>query len=188
MKIKMRLLSDMIFGSGLTLPGGDDLFVQTDEYGFPFYKGSTFKGVFREALEQYLAWTDPDNADRLLETLLGSAGDDQIINPRKMIFSDFVLSENVRSVVLDEGISPEVVREVFTNVRTFTKVKDEGTVADGSLRTAHCVNRDLWFYSEIGCAAEDEALVENVLGTVKWIGTMRNRGFGNVLIEREEER
>ena len=95
---------------------------------------------------------------------------------------------NVRGAVLDEGLSQVAVRELFTNSRTFTKVQDEGTVADGSLRTAHCINKNLWFYSEIACAAEDEELIEDVLGTIKWIGTMRNRGFGNVLIEREEER
>ena len=191
MKIKMCLLSDMIFGSGLSLPGGVDILIQTDEHGFPFYKGSTFKGVFREALEQYLAWTDPDDkkkSEKTLKTLLGIGGDKQINNPRKLIFSDFVLSMNVRGAVLDEGLSQVAVRELFTNSRTFTKVQDEGTVADGSLRTAHCINKNLWFYSEIACAAEDEELIEDVLGTIKWIGTMRNRGFGNVLIEREEER
>ena len=34
-------------------------------------------------------------------------------------------------------------------------------------------------------AAEDEDLVEAVLPFVKWIGTLRNRGFGNVRIEIE---
>lgn len=57
MRIRMQLLSDAIFGNGMSVPGGEDLSVLTDEYGFPYYKGGTFKGVFREALEQYLFWT-----------------------------------------------------------------------------------------------------------------------------------
>ena len=54
MKIKMELKSDGIFGNGITIPGGEDLSVQCDTYGFPYYKGSTFKGIFREELFRYL--------------------------------------------------------------------------------------------------------------------------------------
>ena len=50
MKIKMELLSDAIFGNGMSVPGGEDISVLRDMYGFPYYKGSTFKGVFREEL------------------------------------------------------------------------------------------------------------------------------------------
>ena len=58
MKIKMQLLSDVIFGSGVSVPGGEDISVLCDKDGFPYYKGSTFKGVFREELERYLQWTE----------------------------------------------------------------------------------------------------------------------------------
>ena len=47
-KIKMTLLSDTIFGNGVSIPGGEDISVLTDENGFPYYKGSSLKGVFRE--------------------------------------------------------------------------------------------------------------------------------------------
>ena len=57
MKIKMELISDAIFGNGASIPGGEDIAVLSDEYGFPYYKGGTFKGVFREELNRYLSWT-----------------------------------------------------------------------------------------------------------------------------------
>ena len=47
MKIKMELLSDTILGNGMSIPGAEDISVLHDEYGFPYYKGSTFKGVLR---------------------------------------------------------------------------------------------------------------------------------------------
>ena len=56
MKIKMELNSDGLFGNGISIPGGEDLSVQCDTYGFPYYKGSTFKGIFREELFRYLKW------------------------------------------------------------------------------------------------------------------------------------
>ena len=52
MKIKMELISDAIFGNGASIPGGEDIAVLSDEYGFPYYKGGTFKGVFREELNR----------------------------------------------------------------------------------------------------------------------------------------
>ena len=48
MKIRMELLSDAIFGNGMSIPGGEDISVLKDAQGFPYFKGSTFKGVFRE--------------------------------------------------------------------------------------------------------------------------------------------
>ena len=48
MKIKMELLSDAIFGNGMSVPGGEDISVLRDMYGFPYYKGSTFKEYFEK--------------------------------------------------------------------------------------------------------------------------------------------
>ena len=38
MKIKMQLISDAIFGSGISVPGGEDISVLCDKDGFPFTK------------------------------------------------------------------------------------------------------------------------------------------------------
>ena len=54
--LRMTLLSDTIFGNGMSVPGEEDIAVLTDAQGFPYYKGSTFKGVFREEMGRYLEW------------------------------------------------------------------------------------------------------------------------------------
>ena len=56
MKIMMRLVSDAVFGNGNSVPGGEDIAVLHDSHGFPKYKGSTFKGIFREELINLLLW------------------------------------------------------------------------------------------------------------------------------------
>ena len=58
MEVKMELLSDAIFGSGFSVPGGEDIAVCRDENGYPFLKGSTLKGLLRESLENIAAWTE----------------------------------------------------------------------------------------------------------------------------------
>ena len=76
------------------------------------------------------------------------------------------------------------VRDALTNVRTFTAMDEGGMVKQGSLRMARCVNKGLVLYSTVDVARkEQEETVKEVLGMIKWIGTMRNRGFGKVLIE-----
>ena len=41
MKVKMKLLSDTIFGNGQSIPGAEDIAVLHDRYGFPYYKGAS---------------------------------------------------------------------------------------------------------------------------------------------------
>ena len=186
MNIKMTLLSDAIFGNGVSVPGEEDISVLLDDHGFPFYRGSTFKGVFREELTGYLIYTgkNESDAEKEVSRLLGRSGSDDAKN--RLVFSDLLLSSYVRKEVIKEiGEDKKAeVRDAFTNIRTFTAIDQNGMVRDGSLRMARCVNKGLVFYGSIsGIDPDDENIVKDTLGMIKWIGTMRNRGFGKVRIE-----
>lgn len=186
MKIRMQLMSDAVFGNGESIPGGEDISILSDENGFPYYKGGTFKGIFREEMGNYLAWTMPEKKESTvkaeMERLLGTGGDDKIHNPDKLVFSDFTLSDYVKRQMLSEiGTGQEYsVLNALSHVRTFTAISSDGTVQEGSLRQCRCINKGLNFYSEIKCSRKDEQLVRDVLSMVKWVGTMRSRGFGKV--------
>lgn len=196
MKIQMELLSDTIFGNGMSIPGAEDISVQCDAQGFPYYKGTTLKGVFREELERYLSWKGMDEGQiqEKLKKMLGYSGNDNI--QTGFVFSDLCISEYVKQAVLEEvwkrhgGDDKHDVRELvlslFTHVRSFTRITENGVAKKGSLRMARCVDRGNWFYGEILCDADDEEFVLRILDMVRWIGTMRNRGFGNVRITRME--
>ena len=179
----MKLLSDAIFGNGQSIPGAEDIAVQCDSNGFPYYKGGTFKGLFRDEFENYLSLCGKSDgeADYLTRTLFGETGSDAP-DEKKLIFTDFTLSEAVKAAILDEigNADPMRITEALTHLRTFTKIDDDGMVASGSLRTARCVDSGLCFYAEIACSKEDEPMLSEALGFVKSIGTMRNRGFGQV--------
>ena len=183
MKIKMELLSDVIFGNGMSVPGEEDISVLRDSHGFPYYKGGTLKGIFREELERYMDWEgmDEQSGKETSARLLGTGGEDRD-NPDKLVFSDLTLSEPVKNCILQETGTedPQPVLDMLTNIRTFTRIDESGMVEEGSLRSGRCVNRGLIFYGEIQCMERDEELVKNVLAVIKWIGSMRNRGFGKV--------
>lgn len=197
MKVKIKLLSDAIFGSGKSIPGGEDIGVIHDAYGFPYISGTNVKGVLREEIENYLAWTDEGHAQERINKLFGCAGDKTDINMMneeagsKLTVSDFTLPYFIREKVIEEfGIQSkekrqqnrEQVLDIFTGIRTFTKIED-GRSKDHSLRNARYVKSNLIFEGEILCAKEDEEMVKECLSYVKWLGTMRTRGFGNVIVE-----
>lgn len=184
MKIQMELLSDVIFGNGMSVPGGEDCTVLRDADGFPYYKGGTFKGVFREELERYLLWNGCRGEEKkhTMERLLGYSGSTEIEQADKLVFSDFTLSEGVRQNVLAciGQDAPEEVLDVFSHLRTFTAISEDGMVEEGSLRSIRCVNKGVVLYSDVRCSSEDEECVKDVLGLIKFVGSMRNRGFGHV--------
>ena len=183
MKIRMELLSDAIFGNGLSVPGAEDISVLCDENGFPYYKGGTFKGIFREEMNRFLKWTGADD-EHFIDRLFGKSGDMEMEDERKLVFSDFQLSDAVKQQVLAEigDGKKEIVLDSMTHIRAFTSIEESGVVKEGSLRNCRCVNKGLYFYSEVKCATEDEETIKEVLSFVKWIGSMRNRGFGKVQI------
>ena len=72
LKLTLELLSDAIFGSGYSIPGGEDIAVYRDGAGHPYLRGSTCKGLLRESLANLLAWTGGDEST--LDAMMGEEG------------------------------------------------------------------------------------------------------------------
>ena len=193
MKIQMELLSDTIFGNGVSIPGAEDISIQCDSQGFPYYKAGTFKGVFREEMENYLYVCGKGEAEikAILKKLFGEPGQDES-DSNKLVFSDFTLSDGVKKAVLEEipNSDPIRVTELFSHMRTFTKLEN-GMISPGSLRKARCIDKGLFFYSDLNCSCIDsdteKKWICEALSFVKSIGTMRNRGFGQVKLSIDTE-
>ena len=164
-QVTMELLSDAIFGSGYSIPGGEDVAVCRDEGGYPYFKGSTLKGLLRESLENLAAWTGRGTQDA--DALLGQSGWDGTEEARRVHFTALTLEQ------------PPADPEDCYSTRTFTSLEG-GVVKTGSLRMAACIRRGLRFSGQLTCAEEDEALLLDALAGVKWAGTLRSRGFGRV--------
>ena len=184
----MTLLADAVFGNGLSIPGGEDIATQMDDQGFPYLKGNTLKGMFREELINLLGWTGKDEkeTDETVCTLMGEGGSEQLDETRKVRFSDLVINPELRKTVEEETDDLAEHIAMFTYTRDFTSLED-GMAKEGSLRQCRTVKSGLHFYGTCYCAKEDAELVKEVLSLIKWVGTMRNRGFGKVSIVVEEQ-
>lgn len=164
-RVTMELLSDTILGSGISVPGGEDIAVCKDDKGFPYMKGSTFKGLLRESLKNLLVWTGGDKAD--LDAICGVSGWKGTADDRRLQLTGLCLDP-----------CPAVPEDCYDS-RMLTSLED-GVVKEGTLRMASCVRSGMFFSGTLTCCGRDVALIEQALLGIKWVGTMRSRGFGSV--------
>lgn len=169
-RVTMELLSDTIFGSGFSVPGGEDIAVCRDGDGYPYLKGTTLKGLLRESLENLAAWTGDDAGGA--GDLLGVSGWDGTEEARRIHLTPLTLD------------GPPADPEDCFSLRAFTSLEN-GVVKTGTLRAASCIRRGLRFSGQLTCAEEDVTLLKNALAGIKWAGTMRGRGFGRVRVRGE---
>lgn len=170
LKIEMILKSDAIFGSGYSIPGEEDIAVCKDQNGYPYMKGSTFKGLLRESMERMAYWCGMENTE--IDKMMGAADWHGEAENRRIQVTSLRMQKK-----------PEQVQECY-DMRVFTSL-EHGVAKKGTLRMAACISRGTVFAGEITCAQEDVPFVEDALKGIKWVGTLRNRGFGEVEIKSE---
>lgn len=171
LSVAMELCSDAVFGSGHSIPGGEDTAICLDQGGYPYVKGSTWKGLLRESLENLAAWGGADSSD--VDAMLGQEDWSGLADGRRI---------QLTALTLD---SPPEAPEDCCGLRTFTALEN-GTVKEGTLRTAACVRRGLVFSGQIQCEQGDAPVLRDALAGIKWAGAMRSRGFGRVRFAAKE--
>lgn len=169
--VEMRLFSDTVFGSGYSVPGGEDVAVCQDEKGLPYMKGSTWKGLLRESLENLVAWGEGE--DRDIAALMGEEGWNDLTDDRRVRLTGLTLT------------NPPTDLEDCFDLRTFTSLEN-GVVKGGTLRTVSCIRTGLTFSGELECSERDLPLLRDALSGIKWAGTQRSRGFGRVQLTTGE--
>lgn len=170
LKINMVLLSDAILGSGYSIPGEEDIAVCQDENGYPYMKGSSFKGLLKESMENLAAWQQINPGE--VEEMTGAADWNGASEGRRIHVTSLKLS--------DPPYDPEECYER----RAFTSLEN-GVIKKGTLRTAVCIVRGSVFTGELTCAEEDARFISQALMGIKYVGTLRNRGFGHVKLTSE---
>lgn len=163
--VTMELLSDAIFGSGFSVPGGEDIAVMKDDEGFPYVPGTAVKGLLRQSMENLLVWTGGPAS--VLTEIFGEAGWNGAADDRRAVFTPLTLAGARRPA------------EDCFSTRTFTAVEN-GVVRTGTLRSAACAVRGLTFSGTLICARQDAELIRSALAGVKWAGAQHSRGFGRV--------
>ena len=190
--IHFRLASDATFGRGDGVAGIVDREVEHDQYGLPYLRGRTLKGLLREEADNLLyalsameknvaAW------ETVRDSLFGQGG--SLAETTAVLrWGHAQLPEGLRQAVIqslkgqDNPLGRQEVLHSLTALRRQTAVDPTGLPADGSLRTMRVILRQTPFVSV--CTAnkklehvEEGFLAAAVLG-LRRAGTGRNRGRG----------
>lgn len=171
--LRIRLLSDAVFSSEISIPGGEDIVFLTDPSGCPIIQGSTVKGLLRESVQNLLCWCGNEDS-ACMDALFGD-GNDYFESEHRVVFGDLRANVDVSKP------------EKWSNTRTYIKVSEQ-KMEKSSLRMISCVNMGTVFTGKLFCHAEDFELLSQGCRAVHWAGLHRNRGMGHIRMELTAER
>jgi hypothetical protein len=198
LKLEVKLLSDATFGRGDGVAGLIDAEVEHDEYGLPYLRGRTIRGLLVEecanifyALAGHSALAQLGSTASQLFGCAGSTAEEM----GKLKVGSATLPEKFRAAVASEvmarrkdrskGLDANEVLEAMTAIRRQTAIETTGAPRKNSLRSMRVVLRDTTFTSTLtlnegvdsqtACAL----LAACALGLGRG-GTGRNRGRGRL--------
>lgn len=210
MQLHMLLKSDATFGRGDGVVGLVDEEVEHDEYGLPYLRGRTLKGLLVEecanilfTLEQvHLPTAKQQEIEEAAQYLFGRGGstlaDDAMVqfgaarlpdDLRNTLITDVTAYEQSRGT---RGLSPTDILESLTAIRRQTAIDVQTDAPNkGSLRSIRIILRETIFVAEITLdnskskSQQQEIalalLAACVLG-LRRAGTGRNRGRGRLTL------
>ena len=187
-QIKIEFHSPWHCGSGLAAGSDIDALVITDRAGMPFVPGKTIKGLVRQAVEEYIEYSniarDEKNGKTIAERVRNMFGEESSSDDVRACgtahFSDANFAEHEYHAIAAQS---ELKAHLFNKV-TSTAIDDNGIARDHSLRSLQTVV-PCTLYADISHVDADIAdIVVKSLGMIKHMGQKRHRGLGRCTISQ----
>lgn len=191
MRLKIKLLSDSMAGSGEGIPGIVDGDIQYDEFGIPHISSKRIKGILRESAQEIL--DIGRTTEEEIRAIFGVSGEFHDYSLKlsngylqnNNLFREFLKS--ARDQNISNFFSPSLVLEYYTYLRTQTSVdRKTGSAKENSLRTMRVLRKGLEFYFEIEFPTEHQDLMENICRVTRRFGMNRTRGLGEIQVDLED--
>jgi len=194
MKLRLTLLSDATFGRGDGVAGLVDAEVEHDEYGMPYLRGRTLKGLLAEEAANILfalsQFADKDQINRWKQAarfLFGYPGSDLEANANLHV-SDAHLPEDLRQAAIADistkRYTPAEVLNSLTTVRRQTAMDESGVPEGETLRAMRVILRETDFEADLHFLRPQDgdslAFLAACVKALRRVGTGRNRGRGRV--------
>jgi len=193
-KLKLELCSPTLVGSGEGFGALIDTDVVFDDVGIPYIPAKRIKGCLRDAALDVRDMFELTETPMCLEIerTFGVSGD---MSAAPVYFSNLTIPEYqptyewlkylLKSKKYPTILSPSQIAKTFTELRQQTKINEDGTAIEGSLRTSRVIKKGGCFYGEI--AVYDEDADQRIQQTLllaclnfRAFGTKRTRGLGEV--------
>lgn len=191
-RLELTLLSPALAGSGQGYGAIIDTDIVFDDAGLPRIPAKRIKGCLKDAAAEVKEMFEeagikfPFSPD----AVFGKPGE---ARSAPVYFSDLTIPEydSVRKW-LDYYLSEEKYRhlitadtilETFTEIRQQTRINENGTAFDGSLRTSRVIQKGRVFSGDVHIDAPEDEILDTLAFACKNFrnfGTQRTRGYGHV--------
>lgn len=190
--VQIQLLSDSLIGATEGYGAIIDKDSVFDEVGLPIIPGKRVKGILRDETELLTKYKpiviqpkDDGNNKTAIEILFGKAGlTDK--NTKYLSVSNFVLREYeanktyLKYLIQKGDITRSEVIAHFTTLRMMTRIDDDNIATETSLRTIRVLKKGLIFEGELSFDPHYLEDFRSIISLTRRIGSMRNRGLGNI--------
>ncbi|MBT3896759.1 MAG: hypothetical protein HOF29_11890 [Candidatus Marinimicrobia bacterium] len=184
-QFKITLLSDTLPASGYVVEPIIDVDIVSDKSGLPYLQGKRIKGLLRESIVE--VYEMMGFKYELLNSIFGIPGDPlskSIQVGNGYMYGHLQLEEWLHWAKHRFGgyFFPDRVKEIFTTIRSQTSLEN-GVAKASSLRAMRLLDKGLEFHGDIAITGLKEMhIAVLVLGckNMRYIGSGRNRGFGQV--------
>lgn len=178
LKYKITFYSCWHCGSGLAAGADIDLLTVKDKDGLPFIPGKTLKGLFREAVDNYVHFTEcKANVNKAFgkESINGEA-----VEPGLLYFANAVMDEHEH----DEIVKSDCQEFMFRKVAS-TSIDENGIAERHSLRSMEVAIPCTLNGKILDVPDEMTEIIKESAGFIKRLGQHRNRGLGRCKITFE---
>jgi len=179
--MQITLLSDTLIGNADGYGAIIDKDSVFDEVGLPIIPGKRIKGIMREQAELYTQFWEEISVKEMFGDIGLTDKTTEYLSVSSFTVSDYEANKAYLKYLIQKGeISRSEVIGYFTTLRMMTRIDDDGTAADTSLRTIRVLNKGLVFTGELHFDPLQETDFKNIVSLTRRIGSMRNRGLGHI--------
>jgi len=192
-KVQIQLLSDTLIGATEGYGAIIDKDSVFDEVGLPIIPGKRVKGILRaeaELLNKYqpiVIHSNNKDEDKktAIDMIFGKAGmtdkNTEYLSVSNFVLEDYETNKTyLKYLIQEDEISRSEVIAHFTTMRMMTRIDEDGIAENTSLRTFRVLKKGLIFEGELTFDSDYLAEFKNIVVLTHRIGSMRNRGLGQI--------
>ncbi|MCK9280541.1 MAG: RAMP superfamily CRISPR-associated protein [Melioribacteraceae bacterium] len=190
-RLKIKLLSDTMIGSGDGFGAIIDSDVVYDEVGIPYIPARRVKGCLRDSALQVVERLNYAKVELYkkedIEKIFGKKGSQFSVDIRfdNLFIPDYEKTKAVFNYMIknkNDDFNIDSIIDSYTNIRRSTEIED-GITKEHSFRTVRVLNKEITFEGEIVFDKLDDKsthLLALAALNLKRIGSKRTRGLGEI--------
>ena len=179
--MNILLLSDTLIGATEGYGAVIDKDSVFDEVGLPLIPGKRIKGILREQVDLLKQFGKLSSVEKLFGETGLTDKNTEYLSVSNFVLPEYEENKTYLKYLIQEGqISRSEVIEYFSSIRMMTSIDDDGIASDTSLRTFRVLKKGLTFTGELHFNPADEKIFESIVSLTRRIGSMRNRGLGQI--------